>query len=182
MGIDIGGATIVKTAGITINTSLVFNAAGQGRANDQLPGYAGWKSGGSTYYSATTGWEVNLANWKAGLNLSNGVFTCPVAGIYAMGFNGILNGGSGNPAGYDTFSYYGFAKNGVANGCYGHCNKTLTNGWNTGGQSALFQCAAGDTLALFVNRPPVSAGPSAIAQNTGMYPDAHHAVWCRLVG
>ena len=99
MGIDIAGATIVKSgSGIALN-SLVFNSAGQGSANP-IPGYVGFKSGGSTYYSAVTGWGINAANWQSGLNLSNGVFTCPVAGYYAMGYNGIHRGGSNIPAGF----------------------------------------------------------------------------------
>lgn len=180
MGIDIGGATIVKTAGITFNTSLVFNAAGVGTANS-TPGYTGWQQGGSTYYSATTGWLINTVNWQSGLNTANGVFTCPVAGLYAMGWNSIHNGGSGIPAGFNTYSYAAFAKNGAMT-YFGHWNQGTNTAWNTGGQSALFQCAAGDTLALFVNRPPVNAGPDSISKNYGMYPDQHSGIWCKLVG
>jgi hypothetical protein len=182
MGIDIGGNAIVKNAsdGISLN-SLVFNPSGYGSANP-IPGCMAWKGGGSTYYSAPTGWELNTANWQSSLNLSNGVFTCPVAGIYAMGYNGIHRGGSGVPAGFNTYGYGGFAKNGALS-YFVHWNQQGGNTyWNTGGTSALFSCAAGDTLALFINRSPVSAGPDCISQNHGLYPNTHNYIWCKLVG
>jgi len=177
MGFDIGGNTIIKNASgfVSMNT-LEFSPQGHGSANS-IAGYSGWK-GGDTYYSAPSGWEVNAAHWQSGLNTGNGIFTCPVAGFYAMGYNSIHNGGSGISG--NTYGYSAFAKNGAMS-YFVHWNWTAA-GWNTGGTSALFSCQAGDTLALFVNRPPVSAGPDAIAQNLGMYPNNHHAVWCRLVG
>lgn len=180
MGFDIGGATIVKNAsnGVSLN-SLVFNSAGQG-STSAIPGYSGWKAG-STYYSATTGWETSGVNWQSSLNTANGIFTCPVAGFYAIGYNSIHNGGQGIPAGLNTYGYSGFARNGVLS-YFVHWNMDPRNGWNTGGTSALFSCAAGDTLALFVNRPPTSSGPDSISQNIGMYPNQHHAVWCKLIG
>src|SRR4029077_1523668 len=180
MSIDIGGATIVKTAGITLNTALVFDASGRGSANP-LPGYSGWKGGGNQY-SGVSGWEVNVVNWQSGLNTTNGVFTCPVAGIYAMGYNGIHNGGSGIPAGKSTYGYSCFAKNGVM-AYHDHWNQhTSGTVWHTGGHSATFSCQAGDTLALFLNRSPSPLSPDAQAQNYGMYPTEHHCVWIRLVG
>jgi hypothetical protein len=185
MGIDIGGAAIVKNGGngVTLNTSLVFNSAGQGSAN-AVPGYTGWKSGGSTYYSGVSGWEINAAHWQSGLNLTNGVFTCPVAGLYAVGYNGIHKGGSNIPTGYNTYGYAAFAKNGAMS-YYVHWNQATVAGntsWNTGGCSALFSCAAGDTLALFINRSPTSVAGDSQSQNFGLYPDAHSAIWCKLVG
>lgn len=185
MGIDIAGATIIKnaSAGVTLNSSLVFNSAGQGAANP-IPGYTALQSSGIYYYSAPTGWVLNTAAWQSSLNLANGVFTCPVAGYYAMGYNGIHRGGSNIPAGYNTYGYAGFAKNGVL-AYYVHWNQF--NGasgtvWMDGGTSALFSCAAGDTLALFVNRSPTSVAPDSQSQNYGLYSDSHHAVWCKLVG
>ncbi|HEY6617417.1 MAG TPA: hypothetical protein VIZ32_22975 [Vicinamibacterales bacterium] len=181
MGIDIGGNTIVKNASnfISIN-SLVFSPSGHGTTNS-IPGYAAWKSGGSTYYSAPSGWELNAATWQSGLNLSNGVFTCPVAGLYAMGYNGLHRGGSNIPAGYNTYGYAGFAKNGALS-YFVHWNQSTGTYWNVGGTSALFSCAAGDTLALFVNRPPSPNGPDVYSQNYGLYPSEHQCVWCKLVG
>jgi hypothetical protein len=182
MGIDIAGATIVKTAGITLN-SLVFDASGRGTANP-IPGYNGAKISGSTYYSGASGWEVNSADWQSGLNLSNGVFTCPVTGLYAVGWDGIHRGGSGIPAGYNTYSYGGFAKNGVLS-YFVHWNQSQAAGyasWHSGGSAALFNCAAGDWLGLFINRTPSPVGPDCVSQNYGLYPDNHHAVWCKLVG
>jgi hypothetical protein len=182
MGIDIAGATIVKTAGISLN-SLVFDASGRGSANPTT-GYNGAKNSGSTYYSGVSGWEINSADWQSGLNLTNGVFTCPVAGIYAVGWDGIHNGGSNVPAGQNTYGYGGFAKNGALT-YFVHWNMSQAAGsaaWHSGGSAALFNCAAGDTLALFINRAPTSVAPNTYAQNLGLYPNEHHCVWCKLVG
>ena len=179
MGIDIGGNTIVRipASGVSLNT-LAFNSIGQGSASP-APGYTGWKAG-TTYYAAPTGWETTATHWQSGLNVANGIFTCPVAGYYAMGYNSIHNGGQGYPTGYNTYGYSAFAKNGALD-YYVHWNWPI-GGWNTGGTAALFSCAAGDTLTLLVNRSPLSAGPDSISQNMGMYPNTHHAVWCKLVG
>jgi hypothetical protein len=182
MGLDIGGNTIVKSgAGIALN-SLVFNSAGQGSANP-IPGYSGWKNGGN-YYAAVAGWETSNAQWQSGLNTTTGVFTCPVAGLYALGYNGIHNGGSGLPAGKNTYGYSCFAKNGVMS-YHTHWNQgnaPPNTVWNTSGTSAVFSCAAGDTLALFVNRSPSPTSPDAVAQNYGLYPTNHHCIWCKLIG
>jgi hypothetical protein len=184
MGIDIGGIPIVANAshGLTLNNVLAFNHDGQGSANP-IPGYAGWKgSHNGLYYSGPSGWEINNVIWQSGLNTSNGVFTCPVAGLYALGWNGIHRGGSNFPSGFNTYGYGAFAKNGVMK-YWVHWNcVNSTNYWVTGGASALFSCAAGDTLALFINRSPTSVGPDCVSQNLGLYPEAHHCVWCKLVG
>lgn len=180
MGIDIAGATIVKTAGITLNSALVFDASGRGTANP-IPGYSGWLTGGTLYYSAVTGWPINATTWQSGLHPSNGVFTCPVAGLYAMGYNGIHRGGSGIPAGFNTYGYSAFAKNGVV-AYHTHWNMGSNLTWDTGGCSALFSCAAGDTLALFINRAPSPVGPDSQSQNYGLYPSEHQCIWCKLVG
>lgn len=182
MGLDIGGNLIVKNAanGVSLN-SLAFNAAGQG-CSFNSPGYSGWKNGTpNTFYGGPTGWETNAANWAA--NVNNGLFTCPVAGMYAMGYNGIHIGGDGYPAGQSTYGYGAFLKNGVAN-YFVHWNSGGASNayWANGGQSVLISAAAGDTLALYINQPPIGAGGQAVANNFGLYPNSHGAVWCRLVG
>ena len=184
MGIDIGGNTIIKnaSAGITLN-SLVFNSAGQGAANP-IPGYMGYKSGGAYYYSGVAGWETNAVTWQSGLNTTNGVFTCPVAGIYAIGYNALHKGGNGIPAGFNTYGYSAFVKNGVLQ-YYVHWHQATGAGstyWNTGGTSSLFSCAAGDTLALLVNRAPTPLAPDSQSQNMGIHPDGYSPAWCKLVG
>jgi hypothetical protein len=183
MGIDINGLTISSvSSGIQINPGVTFNSSGFAY-NAALPGYSGWKdiSGNDIQYSAVSGWEINATAWSGGgLNTSTGVFTCPVAGYYAVGFNGIANGGS---VGWDdgaTYGYAGFAKNGALS-YYIHWNLSSTNGWNQCGGSSLFQCAANDTLALFINRSP-SPAASTQTYNRGWYPHNHHAIWCVLVG
>jgi hypothetical protein len=184
MGIDIGGAIIIKNAGdgISLN-SLVFNSLGQGAANS-IPGYMGYKSGATLYYSGVSGWEINAVNWQSGLNTTNGVFTCPVAGLYAMGYNGLHNGGGGIPAGFNTYGYSAFARNGAMS-YHTHWNGATVAGntaWNSSGTSALFVCAAGDTLALFINRAPSPVGPDSVAKNYGVHPDGYSPTWCKLVG
>jgi hypothetical protein len=185
MGIDIGGAAIVKTAGITLNTALTFDAAGRGNAIDDGVGYSGFQNNGTLYYSLATGWPTNISWWNTGLVGSTGVFTCPVAGVYALGYNGLHRGGSGIPATKNTYGYSAFAKNGVVT-YYVHWNQgnaaTPNSHWNASGSSVLFSCAAGDTLALFVNRAPSPVGPDCVSQNLGMYPSSLHAIWCRRVG
>ncbi len=110
------------------------------------------------------------------------MFTCPVAGYYAIGYNGIHNGGSGIPATFNTYGYGGFAKNGSL-AYWNHWNLSSNNSWNTGGTSALFFCAAGDTLTMHINTAPAPTGTGdAHTYNTGLYPDSHHAVWCKRVG
>ena len=160
MGIDISGLTINSlNSGISINPGITFNSSGYG-SNLALPGYSGFKDivGDDFQYSAPAGWPINVAKWSGGgLNTTNGVFTCPVAGYYAIGFNGIANGGVTDAG--NTVGYAGFAKNGVLL-YYTHTNKSITNGWQQGGGSSLFQCAAGDTLALFISRAPAPTGPA----------------------
>lgn len=182
MGININGITLNSvSSGIEINSDLIFNASGQAYISN-LPGYSGWKdiAGNDIFYSAISGWEINGTSWNSGaLNTTNGVFTCPVAGYYAVGFNGIANGGSLWDNG-QTYGYAGFAKNGALS-YFIHWNNSSTNAWNQCGGSSLFQCAAGDTLAFFVNRSPAPVA-SAQTYNRGWYPHNHHAIWCVLIG
>lgn len=183
MGIDISSLTInSKGSGIVINPGITFNNLGYA-SNSALPGYSGYKdiAGDDIYYSTVSGWPINIAKWNGGgLNTTNGVFTCPVAGYYAVGFNGITNGGGTDPVGA-TPGFFGFAKNGVLT-YYGHMNKSTTNAWQQGGGSSLFQCAVGDTLALFINRAPTRVNAATQTSNRGWYPHNHHAIWCVLVG
>lgn len=178
MGVDIAGNTISTSgSGIAVNGGFTFNGSGV-PSKTGLPGFCGYKGGGNgLYYSATTGWEVNnCPTFNNGLNTTNGVFTCPVAGYYAMGFNGILNGSSSA----SDYGYACFAKNGVAT-YWIHWN--INNAWNNGGCSSLFDCAAGDTLCLLINAPNMPAYNSIARTNgRGLYPEHHHCVWCVYVG
>lgn len=182
MGLNISGNTIAASGlGIAINTNFVFNSSGFG-SNASLPGMNGNLTGGSRYQSTGSGWVANSINWSSGYNSSTGVFTAPVAGYYAVGFNGIFNGGSGVPAGINTFGYAGFARNGALS-YYIHNNVT-GSAWNNGGLASVFYCAAGDTLALYVNQSPTptSSATFASAYNYGAYPDNHHCMWIVLIG
>lgn len=179
-GVYVGSPLIYTSGGNTYMHSLVFNSSGQGTTNTSN-GYSGMQQNGSYYYSLTTGWPTNVSQWSYGLNASTGVYTCPVAGFYVMGYNGIHRGGSGIPAGYNTYGYCAFCKNGVLF-AWAHWNMSTTNQWNTGGISSLFSCAANDTLALFINRSPTSVAPDSQTQNFGLYPDQHSCIWCFKVG
>ena len=183
MGIDISSLSINSVnSGITINPGITFNSLGYA-VNSSLPGYSGYKdiSGDESKISPVTGWPINNTKWNGGgLNTTNGVFTCPVAGYYAVGFNGISDGGGTDAVG-NTVGYMGFAKNGILD-YFIHVNKSTTNAWQQAGGSSLFQCAVGDTLALFINRAPTLVGPATQANNKGWYPHNHHAIWCVLVG
>jgi hypothetical protein len=190
MGLDIGGSTINSSgSGIAMNTNFVFNSSGYGTdlstsSTFGLVGYSGWKdiSGNDTYYSATTGWPINNAPYNSGhINLTTGVFTCPVAGYYAVGFNGITNGGSWSGPNGQGYGYAGFAKNGAMS-YFIHFNVSSSNAWNQGGGSSVFSCAAGDTLALFINRSPSPVAADSQGINAGWYPHNHHAIWCKLIG
>jgi hypothetical protein len=182
MPLDINGATISSvSSGIQMNPGITFNSSGYAY-NTDLPGYTGWKdvSGNDTKYADTTGWRINTTCWSGGgLNTSTGVFTCPVAGYYAVGFNGIADGGSGHDDG-GSYGYAGFAKNGSMS-YYIHWNLAGTSTWNQGGGSFLFQCAANDTLTFFVNRSPTPLG-SGQTYNRGWNAHGYHAIWCVLVG
>jgi hypothetical protein len=104
-----------------------------------------------------------------------------------MGYNCIHRGGTGIPSsGVVTSGYACFSKNGVQT-YFIHWNQALYNipgytSWNSGGQSMLFNCAAGDTLIFAVNVAPAPANAVAVSNNYGKYPNYHGAVWCRLVG
>lgn len=181
MGLNIGGATIATSGtGISLNNGITFNSSGQAALSTNLPGYSGWKeiAGNQLQYSTGSGWPINNALWNNGLNTSTGVFTCPVAGYYAVGFNGIANGGSDDST---TYGYAAFAKNGALS-YFIHWNKRNTNGWQQCGGSSVFSCAVGDTLAFFINQSPAPVVANAPAFNRGWYHSNHHAVWCHLIG
>jgi hypothetical protein len=178
MGLDISGSTILAAgSGLTINSGFSINASGYA-APTNLPGYSGYRSGGSLYYSTGSGWIINGTSWNSiALNTSTGVFTCPVAGFYAVGFNGIA-------IGYGTegsYGYAGFGKNGALS-YYIHWNLADGNAWQQSGGSSVFNCAVNDTLSFYINQSPSPVATAAITNNRGWYPDNHHAVWCILIG
>jgi hypothetical protein len=183
MALYVGSSNILPSgSGLTVNSNFAVNASGYASTTTALPGYSGWKDigGNDQYYSATTGWPINGTSYTSGhLNTSTGVFTCPVSGYYAVGFNGIANGGSWTGSG-NGYGYAGFAKNGALS-YFIHFNVSTSNAWNQGGGSSVFNCVAGDTLALFINQSPAPAAGSQ-SYNTGWYPHNHHAIWCVLIG
>jgi len=182
MGLYINNSSITSPGtGLNLNG---YTIDGNGYATSgTLAGYSGWKDIGGDEYQASTGsgWVINSAPWGSGLNTANGVFTCPVAGLYAVGFNGIANGGSSVGAG-NTYGYAAFAKNGALN-YWIHWNLSPTNAWNQSGGSSVFSCAANDLLTFHINQSPApTAGATYGGPNYGWYPHNHHAVWCVFLG
>ena len=95
-------------------------------------------------------------------NTSTGYFTCPVAGAYAVFFQGI---GAANAG-------YGYARilvNGVDVGMYTHYSVTTydTSRWGNPNVNGVVSCSVNDTIAVSVS---VSAG------NTGIYPFQHNTM------
>jgi hypothetical protein len=183
MGFDIGGSTIAASGtGISLN-GYAFDGNGYATSGT-LAGYSGFKDIAGNDFQASTGsgWVINNVRWNSGLNTSTGVFTCPVAGLYAVGFNGIANGGSsvGSPA--NTYGYAAFAKNGAIN-YWIHWNLAATNAWNQAGGSSVFSCAVNDTLSFYINQSPTPVANAFYGgQNYGWYAHEHHAIWCVFLG
>lgn len=185
MAIYVGGSTVAASgSGITLNSGFAFNANGVGAIAD-LPGFNARNANGASgylgWYSSTgTGWPLGQISWQSGL--SGALFTCPIAGYYAVGYNGIHNGGSftGSPA--TTYGYAAILQNDTIV-YWNHWNVSSSNAWNNGGLCGVLNCAANDTIRMKVNQSPVPfAGASYGTQNLGLYPDTHHNVWCVLVG
>lgn len=79
----------------------------------------------------------------SGITYANGQFTCPTAGVYAC--TGTVRWNA-----YPGILYLYFYKNGASTIQYGATNaSTDTFNWSTSGQ---ILCAAGDTIALYVNQ------------------------------
>ena len=134
---------------------------------------------GSQYYSLTTG-TPTATKWTSGqLVAATGVFTAVVPGYYFASYDGIHNGGQNIPSGHNTYGYGGWAKNGALS-YFNHWNVTVS-GWNQGGAFAIYYLAAGDTLALFINRSPTSVSESQ-TYNYGLYPSEHGSFFVILIG
>ncbi len=178
MGLNIGGQTVTASdTGVAFNTNCIFNSNGLTTING-LPGYES-ENNSATYYSLVTG-TPSVAKWTSGqLNGSTGVFTAVVAGFYFAAYQGIHNGGSGVPPGYNAYGYGGWAKNGALS-YFIHWNVTASP-WNQGGAFAIFNLAVGDTLALFINRSPAPVADGQAA-NAGLYPIAHGSFYVILIG
>lgn len=180
--IDLNGTQITNTAGALAFGGLNFSTAGHGTAATVQPGFNGNKSVNDYYQSvANVAWPINSVQWTSG-NHSNGVFTCPAAGIYLCCASGIANGFGSN----GTHGYAGFSKNNV-NDIYMHWNMSLTSGWVCGGIAQLFNCAAGDTLRFHVNNAPLQNYNTNSAQGAqtnpgyGWYNQQHHSIYIERI-
>lgn len=98
-------------------------------------------------------------------NTSNGIFTCPVAGAYYMGFQGIASSSPG-------YGYIRAYKNGINQGMFAHYNLNAGS-WNTPSLNAIIDCAANDQLTFVVE---------TIAGNAGFYGSEHNTQSIMLLG
>jgi hypothetical protein len=114
------------------------------------PAFCGYRSagsvgstGGTTYYTYIA--DAAQLNRGSHYNTSNGVFTCPVAGVYRVSF--FTMGQAANADGIFASVYGRPAKNGSGYGAlaynYGDGYRHISGTW-------LISCAANDTLEMLV--------------------------------
>jgi hypothetical protein len=176
--IDIGGKQITAASGALSFAGISFDSSGRAVGTTTQPGFNGSKNTSDVYQSQSgVAWPINSVQWTSG-NHSNGVFTCPIAGVYLCSAAGIMTGYGQT----STHGYAGFSRNGV-NEVYMHWNQSVTNAWTCGGTAQLFNCAAGDTLRFHVNGPPLSnyntgsAYGAQTAPGYGWFNQQHHNIF-----
>lgn len=153
-------------SGSTPSLRFIDAAAGVVRMNIDSSGritkpyqtmFAAYNRGSGTQTVNTNAWgsfNTNITNWAtprwnstvdigSNFNVSNGVFTAPIAGYYWF-----TVGVSGD---YKNSSYLGFYKNGVTNAPYSityeyNAASAGSNFYNSSSLSYVFYMAAGDTM------------------------------------
>jgi hypothetical protein len=153
------------------NTTLSFRTSNVERmsvdASGRLslpyqPAASGWMNNGAGSLANAFYVANNLVINRGGhYNTSNGRFTCPVAGAYAMFYQTIAWASPG-------YGYVDVYKNGSGTGMFAHYNLTNLpggNNWANLNVNAVIDCAANDYLQFYIR---------TVGGNNGAYPSAHN--------
>jgi microcystin-dependent protein len=153
------------------NTTLSFRTSSVERmsvdASGRLslpyqPAASGWMNNGAGSLANAFYVANNLVINRGGhYNTSNGRFTCPVAGAYAMFYQTIAWASPG-------YGYVDVYKNGSGTGMFAHYNLTnlpAGNNWANLNVNAVIDCAANDYLQFYIR---------TVGGNNGAYPSAHN--------
>lgn len=154
------------------NTTLSFRTSGTERigvdASGRVtlpyqPAFSGRRTGGA----GTGVWVADSAQINRGghYNTSTGVFTCPVAGAYAVFWQAL---------GYRTpgYGYCRVYQNGVVTSQFCHWNLNADS-WANPSLNAVMNCSANDTLYLNID---------VVSGNGGAYTGYHNTMSIFLLG
>lgn len=172
MPINVGGITLSSSGGATFSIDngatpwLKVDSSGR-MTREQPVFYHGIFGGqGINYFTYPVKPATVRENRGGAWNASTGLFTCPVAGKYLVGMNGIAAGqGQGNGA---SHGYFAIMKNG---GTYVYSHWSTGGYWGHVTESCIMDCALGDTISFSINTSP---GPQASPQVNGWYAQGDH--------
>lgn len=174
------GFTDKKMSSLSVNELRVSNIESYNLAKDSItidssgrslvpnqPAFYGYRSAGAVWENygttpATYNYNIAVTNRGNCYNTSNGLFTCPISGVYAV-CPGMLAGSSGN---YATLQVYVNGLNKTARGVHANTN-TLSN-WHTSCTTFMVRCNKNDILE-------VRATTGAATIYAGEY--SHCSIW-----
>lgn len=145
--------------------SITIDSSGRSLAPNQ-PAFYGYRSAGAvweTYTSVSTYiYNIAITNRGSCYNTSNGTFTCPIAGVYAVCPGGLM-GANGASVTLQVFV------NGVNRTARGvHSNTNTNSNWFYNSTTFMVRCAKNDILEIKVT----TGGASIYA---GTY--SHCSIW-----